>query len=81
MARVRELEPGDIVKTGDKHGIFVGRMIHPLYNMGFSLVIWWLLEDQRWSLDALSTNQEVGEVIGSPVERAANLWQALQHHE
>lgn len=74
-ATVAELQPGDVVNlTGaDFAGIFVGSSLHPVYP-GLTCVVW-LLTDGRWSVDALSPWQVVGDAVrhDDPEERIAFL--------
>lgn len=61
--RVIDLQPGDRV-TDESHtesATFLTQSRHPLYPT-LQLVVWWLHSDARWSFDALSPVQYVGEL-------------------
>lgn len=58
--RVYDLIPGDQVRLGEYRAIFFQQAPHPLYT-NLKLVIWWMPDESRWSHDALSHNQIVGE--------------------
>ena len=84
---VRNLTPGDRITLGDTSAVFVGLVDpHPLYA-GLVLVIWWIDRDSvdpgRWSHDALSPNQDVGNPEMHPLGlmdqyRIENLVQVLR---
>lgn len=59
---VRELIVGDKIGIldGKRWGIFLGRSAHPVYP-GLCAVTWVL--DNGYSIDALSPNQDVGELM------------------
>jgi hypothetical protein len=59
MATVADLVPGDLVRNAGMEAVYVTQSPHPLYP-GLRLVIWRL--GDGWSLDALDSRQEVGEV-------------------
>lgn len=63
MTTVRDLRPGDLVRLNpDNPGAIVAATVtgHPLYER-LALVVW-RLHDGTWSLDALSWDQDVGEI-------------------
>jgi hypothetical protein len=80
VATVAELEPGDLVTNGAMSAVFISRTVHPIWP-DLNLVIWRLPYDDpavRWSFDALSSRQEVGDVTPSVfVDRQARLRDAL----
>lgn len=63
MATVAELTPGDLVVNTGRSAVFIARTQHPLWPK-LQLVIWHLHEadGSRWSLDALDSRQEVGDI-------------------
>lgn len=61
MIRVRDLQPGDVVVHASSSATFVAQAEHPIWP-SLRLVIW-RLRDGSWSHDALSPEQEVGEVL------------------
>lgn len=84
MSSVVTLQPGDLVTSGPGSAVYIiTRTEHPLYP-GLYLVIWRLLPSGRLSLDALSPDQEVGEVApATDTDRRAQLRGALlgKQHE
>lgn len=64
--RVMDLQPGDKVRIADQEGIFIASVSpHPLYPQLW-MVIWRMIGGRiqdRWSHDALSPLQDVGEVV------------------
>jgi hypothetical protein len=77
MAAVAELQPGDLVTQGGESAIFISAVPHPNYR-GLQLVIWHMNTTGaggKWSLDALSPRQEVGEVTPAT---AGDRWQRIQ---
>lgn len=62
---VRDLEPGDVVEAfPGARALYVTRTPHPLHP-GLELVVW-RLDTGEWSLDALSADQHVGELVDPP---------------
>lgn len=85
--RIMDLQPGDVFRMpdlglgdGQKEGIFVGRLDHPLYG-NLQLVLW-RMADGTWHHDALSAFQELdhmGEVLEvTPKERRENVVKAFR---
>src|SRR4051812_35573671 len=64
--RVCELKPGYEIynENFDASGIVAAVTEHPQHQ-GFSLVVWFLPLEAKWSLDCLSPLQEVGTLVGS----------------
>jgi len=58
---VKQLRPGDKVVLGDQSAVFIASEPHPIHAP-LRLVIW-ELDNGEWSLDALSPDQEVGELV------------------
>jgi hypothetical protein len=57
--KIRDLVPGDKLTYAETCAIYIGRITpHPLYSHLW-LIIWWMVEEQRYSFDALSPLQEV----------------------
>lgn len=65
-ALVNDLQPGDMVTLGGMSAVFIARTDHPLWPV-LQLVVW-RLDDGTASFDALSPDQEVGEL--APATRA-----------
>lgn len=89
--RVKDLKPGDEVTIpAVGSATFVAAAPHPHYH-GLALVIWAEvnhapfpefeeLERSGWSLDALSWEQEIGEVTTeeTPADRGQRLWRVFE---
>lgn len=74
--KVRDLHPGDIVTSGGSTATYVHQTDHPYWPL-LRLVIW-RMPDGSVSLDALSSEQEVGDVAPQTrSKRAASLRAAL----
>jgi hypothetical protein len=71
MARVFDLQPGDVVSLGEETATFIASEQHPKYT-DLRLVIWKLHRDNSWSLDALRADQEVGSVLPNAPEQRWN---------
>lgn len=81
MARVYDLQPGDLVTVpgSDLSGTFIAQTPHPSYPGGLSLVIW-KMSDGTFSFDALLPNQEIGEIKpATGQERGMRLMMALKN--
>ena len=79
-ATVEDLLPGDVVTSFFGSATFVARTDHPIWP-GLQLVIW-RMDDGSWSLDALSAQQEVGDVErGSRGARVVQLRKVLLNPE
>lgn len=70
LRTVRQLKPGDVIRSGMDSAIFIIHGPHPVpkYNeQGFRLVIWRLLSRSgslgEYSFDTLLPEQEVGEAL------------------
>jgi len=74
-ARVCDLVGGDVVDIGGRTGTFIGRSDHPRYP-SLALVVW-RLDNGTVSFDALSYQQEVGEVVSDRDDWSLNLHAAL----
>lgn len=76
-ARVIDLQPGDHVTNGGESAVFIVRTQHPVWAV-LQLVVW-RLQDGTASFDALSPDQEVGEVTpATPAERYDRLVDAVR---
>lgn len=76
MIKVSELEPGAVVRLGNRSATFVVRTVHPIWP-ALQLVVW-KLDDGTWSHDALDAEQYVGDAVPSDEEtRLTNLRTAL----
>jgi hypothetical protein len=79
--QVRNLPPGAMVESPVGAAIFLTSVRHPLWK-NLKLVIWWVINERRWSFDALSPEQEVGTVRDQlPEERQKNLQRILIGNE
>ena len=78
MTTVSELVSGDLVRNGGASAVYVEQAPHPLYP-GLRLVIWRLVGGLGdWSHDALSPQQDIGEVVSADhAERQRRLQGAL----
>jgi hypothetical protein len=75
---VKNLICGDVVEQAGYQATFIGQSPHPRYP-DLALVVW-RMSDGSVSLDALSYDQEVGELVHDPddwVGRNARLEAAL----
>lgn len=63
MTTVSQLKIGDVVALpGDaRRGIFVGRSVHPTYVT--LQAVTWRMSNGEWFIDALSPNQDIGDVV------------------
>lgn len=57
---MEQLQPGDVVRSGELVACHICHLDHPLYP-GLQLVIW-RMTDGSWSHDALLAVQETGEL-------------------
>lgn len=74
--KIRDLIPGDKLTYAETSAIYIGRTTpHPLYS-SLWLIIWWMVEEQRYSFDALSPLQEVPGTLDTTM-RYANLRQVF----
>ncbi len=85
MTLVNELVPGDRIPVpGMGEAVYVTQQDHPIWP-SLRLVTWRLTLPNglsRWSLDAMSAAQEVGDAEPStPEQRANTLYGALTAHE
>lgn len=80
MTVIYDLKPGDVVTmTGIGQGIFIGAIPqHPIYH-GLSLVIWWLVDEERWSHDALNIFQEIPGVVDTTKRNESLRFALLQN--
>jgi hypothetical protein len=79
VATVADLTPGDLVVNTGRSAVFITQTPHPLWPK-LQLVIWHLHEGggSRWSLDALDSRQEVGDINpASDADRAQRIRSAL----
>jgi hypothetical protein len=77
MATVRELLPGDLVELDDQSAVFICRVKHPLHPK-LMLVVWRLhFGPDDWSFDALSMDQEVGQVLRATNEERNHLLRSV----
>lgn len=76
--KVRDLVPGDRVTLAGESAVFITQAVHPVWPV-LHLVIW-RLGDGTVSLDALSVDQEVGELdrLADLGERQDRLIDALR---
>lgn len=70
MTKVKELTAGDKVELAGHSAIFVTEGPHPLYPK-LRLVVW-RVDGREWSFDALSAEQEVGEVVQGETAETRN---------
>jgi hypothetical protein len=77
VARVTDLRPGDLVTNGGDSAVHITHTEHPAWPV-LQLVVW-RLQDGTISLDALSPDQEVGDVTAATLaERIDRLVAAVR---
>lgn len=81
---VGELVPGMTFEVGPAlgRGTYITQCPHVRYT-GFTQVVWWLWDQERWSFDALSPHQELpGRLVSrDPAVWIADLKKALGYFE
>jgi hypothetical protein len=61
--RIEDMEPGMAFRTVAGTVMFIGMVNpHPVKmwgDKGFVMVIWWMYDERRWSLDCLSPRMDI----------------------
>jgi hypothetical protein len=77
VTQLRDLLPGDLVRTGGEAAVFIASAPHWKYE-GLMLACW-RLQDGMISFDALAPYQEVGDAdMPAPGDRARRLEAAVR---